>query len=119
MTSVVNKIDSGDAFVEELRQKKYDLGVEITGKKAEYNRLDIEQKRLGALIDIEKHANAGSSKQKKNKNHSQVKENRLDIVRNEQKHKEQARKLEEMKKEIHHLESELKSITHDLSVVEH
>lgn len=106
-----------DVFVEELRQKKYDIGQQLAAKKAELSRLGGDQQRLAALIASEKQSNSGS-KQKKHKHPAENKETRLDIVRNEQKHKEQAKKFDELKHEVHHLESEFKSIVHDLSVVE-
>jgi chromosome segregation ATPase len=117
MALTSNAVQSTDSFVEELRQKKYSVGQILATKKSELNALDQDQRRLSTLIGSEKQSNGGN-KQKKNKHQPQAKEVRLDIVRNEQKHKEQARKYDELRREVQHLESELKSITHDLSVVD-
>lgn len=106
-----------DAFVDELKNKKEELTQSLNTKKSEFSRMDAEQRKLGALIEAEKHS-GHSQDHHKNKNHGPSKDIRTDIVKNETKFKEQARKLEEMKKEIRHVEEELKSVVHDLHVVE-
>lgn len=89
-----------DAFIDELQNKKQNL----TSKKSELSRLDAEQHKLGVLIEAEKHSSNGHDK--KAKDHAPSKDTRTDIVKNEAKFKEQAKKLDE-----------LKSVLHDLHVV--
>jgi hypothetical protein len=108
---------SQDAFVNELRQKKYVAGAKLASKKSEMAAIELQQRKLKALLDAEKNSNHGG-KQKKNNGRDKNKEIRLDIVRNEQKFKEQAGQIDNMRKEIQHLEIDLKSLTHDLNVVE-
>ncbi|MEI6805382.1 MAG: hypothetical protein WCK49_02615 [Myxococcaceae bacterium] len=104
-----------DAFIDELKNKKQELVQNLTSKKSELSRLDAEERKLGVLIEAEKHSS--NSHDKKSKNHAPSKDIRTDIVKNEAKFKEQAKKIDDLKKEIHHLEEELKSVTHDLHVV--
>ncbi len=118
MVKPINAIQpSQDAFVNELRQKKYEAGAKLAGKKSEMAIIEAQQRKLKTLLDAEKNANHGG-KQKKQKGHDKNKEIRLDIVRNEQKFKEQSGQIEALRKEIQHLEMGLKSLTHDLNVVE-
>ncbi len=104
-----------DAFVDELQNKKQELTQTVSSKKSELFRMDAEQRKLGALIESEKHSSNGHDK--KAKGHGPSKDMRSDIVKNEAKYKEQAKKLDELRKEVHHLEDELKSVSHDLQVV--
>lgn len=104
-----------DAFVDELQNKKQELTQNLSSKKSELFRMDAEQRKLGALIESEKHSSNGHDK--KAKNHAPSKDVRTDIIKNEAKFKEQTKKIDEMRKEIHHLEDELKSVSHDLQVV--
>lgn len=108
---------SGDAFVEQLRQERQTVQNKIAEKKSELARLEIDQRKLKSLIENEKQQNA-KAQQKKGKHDGHAKEVRLDIVRNEQKFKEQGKKVEDLKKETQHLESDLKSLNHDLQVIE-
>jgi len=108
-----------DEFVNELKQKKYNVGVQLTNKRAELSLIERQQRQLTALIDSEKNLNHGAKPKKhKGKGQEQAKAVRLDIVRNEQKFKEHNSQAESMKREIQHLEMELKELTHDLAVVE-
>ena len=107
-----------DAFIEELKTKKEELSQNINTKKSEIYRMDADQRKLGALIEAEKHSTSSHDPHHKNKHHAPSKDVRSDIVKNEAKFKVQATKLEELKKEVHHLEEELKSVVHDLHVVE-
>ena len=112
---------SGDAFVEELKKEKEAVAQKLASKKQELSQLEREQRSLSSLIESEKHQTPSGhhpKHHKKGKEHDQTKQVRLDIVRNEQKFKEQARKVDELRKEVGHLESDLKGINHDLSVVE-
>lgn len=104
-----------DAFIDELQNKKQELTGNLSSKKSDLSRLDGEQRKLGALIEAEKHSSDGHDK--KAKHHAPSKDTRTDIVKNEAKFKELAKKLDELRKEIHHLEDELKSVVHDLHVV--
>lgn len=104
-----------DAFIDELQNKKQELIQNLTSKKSELSRIDGEQRKLGALIEAEKHSSNGHDH--KAKHHAPSKDTRTDIVKNEAKFKEQAKKFDELKKEVHHLEDELKSVLHDLHVV--
>ena len=104
-----------DAFIDELQNKKQELTQNLNSKKSELFQMDSEQRRLGALIESEKHSSNGHDK--KSKNHAPSKDIRGDIQKNELKFKEQARKLDDLRKEVHHLEDELKSVNHDLHVV--
>ncbi len=117
MKSIHELQPSQDEFVNELRQKKYEAGAKLASKKSEMAIIEAQQRKLKILLDAEKNANHGG-KQKKAKGHEKNKEIRLDIVRNEQKFKEQVGKIEAIRKEVQHLEIDLKSLTHDLSVVE-
>ncbi len=71
--------------------------------------MDADQRKLGALIESEKHSNNGHDK--KSKNHATSKDTRVDILKNETKFKEQAGKIDALRKEVRHLEDELKSVT--------
>jgi chromosome segregation ATPase len=104
-----------DAFIDELQNKKQELTQILNSKKSDLSRLDAEQRKLGVLIEAEKHSS--NSHDKKSKNHAPSKDTRTDIVKNEAKFKDQAKKLDDFRKEIHHLEDELKSVMHDLHVV--
>ena len=100
MVKSINAIQpSQDEFVNELRQKKYEAGAKLASKKSEMAAIEAQQRKLKVLLDAEKNSNHGS-KQKKNKGHDKNKEIRLDIVRNEQKFKEQAGQIDSMRKEV-------------------
>jgi len=110
---------SQDEFVNELRQQKFEAGQKLAVQKSELSRLEADQRKLKTLLDAEKHQNQGGHKKhKKAKGHENNKAIRLDIVKNEQKFKDQESKIAQIRKEIQHLEMELKSLTHDLAVVE-
>lgn len=105
-----------DTFTEDLQKTKQELTTSLTTKKAEVSRLDADQARLFALIEAEKHTSASHDHHKNH--HAPSTETRADIVKNEIQFETQAKKLDVLKKEIHHLEDELKSTSHDLHVVE-
>lgn|SRR3989338_8035124 len=107
-----------DAFIDELKIKKEELTQSVQAKKSDLLKLESEQRKLGALIEAEKHSSTSHDPHHKNKHHGPSQDVRTDIIKNESKLKDQARKLEELKKEVHHLEEELKSVMHDLHVVE-
>lgn len=108
--------DKNGDFVVELQTKRQELTQGLASKKSDLFRLDSEQKKLAALIESEKHSQS-NPKDHKNKHHAPSKDIRTDILKNETKFKDQAKKLEEMRKEVRHLEDELKSVNHDLQVV--
>ncbi len=118
MIKSMNEIQpSQDTFVNELRQKKYEAGAKLAIKKSEMAAIEAQQRKLKALLDAEKNSNH-ASKQKKSKGHDKNKEIRLDIVRNEKNFKEQLSQIDSLRREVQHLEMDLKSLTHDLNVVE-
>jgi chromosome segregation ATPase len=108
---------SGDEFVNELRQEKDAVSQKLSEKRSELSRLEADQRKLKSIIDNEKQQTA-KVQHKKGKHDGHAKEIRLDIVRNDQKYKEQAKKIDELKRETQHLESDLKSLNHDLQVIE-
>lgn len=117
--SVKLEIQPGqDAFVDDLRKQKFIVEQKLAGIKSEFHKLDSEQRRLGTLIAAEKQQTSGGKNHKKSKGHNKNKVVRLDIVKNEQKFQEQVGKIALMRKEMHHLEMELKGLVHDLAVVE-
>ncbi len=107
--------NNGD-FVAELLAKQKELSKVVASKKTDLATIDNEQKKLAALLDSEKHS-ANKPKDHKIKHHAPNQSVRSDIQKNEAKFKEQAQKIAALRKELQHLESELKSINHDLQVV--
>lgn len=105
--------DNGD-FVAELLAKKDELSKLVAAKKSELAYFDNDNKKLGQLLDSEKHS---KSKDNKNKKHGPDKNIRTDIQKNEAKFNEQSQKITSMRRELQHLENELKSINHDLNIV--
>ncbi|MES2504041.1 MAG: hypothetical protein V4534_04100 [Myxococcota bacterium] len=103
---------NGD-FVGELQAKQQELMQSIASKKADIAKVDAEQKKLGTLLESEKHGQPN-----KGKHHAPTKDIRTDIQKNESKFKEQSKKLDDMRREVAHLEDELKAVNHDLRVVQ-
>jgi chromosome segregation ATPase len=107
--------DNGD-FVAELLAKQQDLSKVVGAKKSELANLDNEQRKLTALVQMEKNSSQ-NAKGGKNKNHAPDKNTRGDIKKNEEKIKEQNTKITALRKELQHLETELRSVNHDLNIV--
>ncbi len=108
--------DKNTDFVAELNAKHQELTQQLTAKKSELFAMDSDQRRLAALLDAEKHSHA-NPKNHKGKGNAPSKDTRSDIQKNELKFKDQAKKLEELRKVVKHLEDDLKGVNHDLQVV--